>query len=1358
IKAVEDESGTSTLRTLSDIPSNVSLFIHVAVSLGTISHVILGVIDERLDYCIHGKCLDELGQVLDATGKGELGISKDSLAVLSEPIKRYIEALQPVEAEKYLTFSHDTLAKLYEFIQPNFPDLKEPVLHDNSFDGLKILRLFINQSLLIKADRQNNNGGIKQRRLSVSNTESQVVTSEFRMVSIIFVKLKSTFTPERAQKAAVGFITLLKQAEGVFQQFSVDDKGQTMLGCFGLPPWTHEKEPLYALRTAVAFAEFVKANKMVGEVSIGVATGDCVNVSARLLSIQSEHSPVKCDKATFLATREDFSFISLGPQKVKGKQEPIEIWCVSDKQDRLSSAPTKTVTSFGYKKEKDMLKAAINAWKSIGDCQKIVIEGPSGIGKSRLIDFLGQEAHKADIPYCLTQASEIKAFSPYFAIQNVFNFLFRKFTDNTSIRGGFNDDAYQNIAQQDRSLFSISTRSTSITSKGRSTSSNIMFTSRAELSNGTKETNASRSPYHDAVRAFLLALDEDPALAPILSELLPFLNIADTPLTKNMDAQARSALLKSMVVRIINKAMDRESFIVIFDDCQWMDPMSLELLLSIVRGCPHVMLVMLSRPIREFNLAILEKITGIQGVSYHVLSGLEKSDVGEILVHMLSEFGAKSISERVLTTVMEKCKGLPLSVDTIGQSMSSEVGQAFVIDSNGAVDFNGNESEVALGKMTSIRAIVIQQFDRLDDDFQTILLKASIFGQYFTLEDLWYFSKNFSSPKEMEQFIQQHDKFQFLVKHGDESNDSIPFSSRAEDHLAVANYFESILTDLSDANRAFLLPLLAHHFQRTNNVSKQILYLEELGTKHFKQGHYLECENRMESLIRIAETSKPTSILNIDKSRHAYWLAILATVHVYLFKYGAAEIDLCMKALELLGEPFPKDEKEGTGAIFKTAFKLWRLWRRTRGGTKPLGPGLQLENDAAKSTGYSSAQINLLTYRCLFRLSIYTTLIAKRLKILILLSMLKTAIPWGFKDRHVWCGILYISGFGLSWSLVPLSKVYFNQAANLEKGLSDAEKEKLLEYSHVKGLGLHLRGKLTESQTTFRSVMRFFELRGDQSSYNMAMHGLQGVSVGTGDIYDLEPQLFQALNDPDSYQLPISLSLATARVFCDDLQLLKDRYHMARGVADAVNISLNESPLQCTLSWIAFHEGDYDAFLNHFEKTCQLFAEFGIYYGPVTDTIFETSPLAWMLLHPLIPGTTTNNLHIWSPPQRSRLKLSLINLQKAMCFYAVKCQFRLFAWSYKFVQASILFLEGKHLKSLKLLLNALKDRNMLEMLEDIPFHKALLHAILGLYVENEADRRFYAESAKKMFQSFRYTRLVKWVVEVDAALRASSGR
>ncbi|KAJ3159039.1 hypothetical protein HK101_001142, partial [Irineochytrium annulatum] len=65
-------------------------------------------------------------------------------------------------------------------------------------------------------------------------TGTKEVVAGFRSVSIVFVSLLFPFDLARLQTVILCFMQALTLYGGVYQQFAVDDKGQTLLAVFGL--------------------------------------------------------------------------------------------------------------------------------------------------------------------------------------------------------------------------------------------------------------------------------------------------------------------------------------------------------------------------------------------------------------------------------------------------------------------------------------------------------------------------------------------------------------------------------------------------------------------------------------------------------------------------------------------------------------------------------------------------------------------------------------------------------------------------------------------------------------------------------------------------------------------------------------------------------------------------------------------------------------------------------------------------------------------------------------------------------------------------------------------------------------------
>jgi hypothetical protein len=132
--------------------------------------------------------------------------------------------------------------------------------------------------------------------------------------------------------------------EGSINKFLMDDKGSTLIACFGLPPVSHEDDPIRAVLSAIRVCEklfdlglTVSVGITTGEVFCGVVgsktrreytvLGDSVNLAARLMQRACvEGGGIICDLTTRTACIESLAFQNMADIHVKGKTGPIKVF------------------------------------------------------------------------------------------------------------------------------------------------------------------------------------------------------------------------------------------------------------------------------------------------------------------------------------------------------------------------------------------------------------------------------------------------------------------------------------------------------------------------------------------------------------------------------------------------------------------------------------------------------------------------------------------------------------------------------------------------------------------------------------------------------------------------------------------------------------------------------------------------------------------------------------------------------------------------------------------------------------------------------------------------------------------------
>ncbi|KAJ3411010.1 hypothetical protein HDV05_002918 [Chytridiales sp. JEL 0842] len=1378
--------GTSTSiskqKTLTSPPPTTSLFkdpsrhmqltIHVGMAASSIEHVIFGAVDTRLDYVVHGPGLQTLGDVLDGASGGELGIHADVLK-LSEKVRNAVSLKSVVNEDGYAIIRKDVLRSVLNTLEnytgkdaarssmkgsnesdddeaeyvppPNIiPEedtedimelMKRDCLSKNvniSQKSIELLECFVNQSLLKKLkasdDTMRRSSANPSRRLSIAQRQNDGIAAEFRNVSIVFIKIKSTFDAVLAQTLFSKFAEILKSFEGTFQQYSVDDKG------------------------------------------------DVVNLAARLLGISSTASNIRCDKATYVAAKEDFHFVNLGPHKVKGKVEEVGVWAVKPRESLVATKNNDTSVTgkiVGYIKERSMLAEAIQSWSSTSTQTKVVIQGKSGIGKSRLIQFASSELSATNIPFCLAQGTEIKQSTPYFGLSQLVYFIFRRhadFSELTSSTG--NDRRRSSFAGPSSSILgSVAASLGSRVSTGSSIHSGLGSKRQSRPSVGKFPTISNETTEMGeqlrAVQKFLKGMGENPLMAPILTPVLPF-TIADNALTKNMDAQTRSALLKSILTRIVVETLNRSKFSMIFDDSQWIDSASFEVISSIIKSGAGALIIFFTRPMDELKTDFLPKVIAMPTTISMHLMGFSEADTDEFLRNKFDGIKPfKSIDQKVVEVLKESSEGLPLILDTITDALKDQFDAVFKVEDE-RLCFATSQSQMLINRVSSVGNATLLQFDKLHPALQDILRKASILGQYFNLCDLAYFLEDAMSPEEIESVISSHDTFNYLLKQSSDS-DNTPFAyyfrhiqimnaiyssqsyaDRNRIHETVLEFFEQALTAVE--NPESLLSSVVHHVMKTTQTEKQIKYLEQLGVSNARNAHFTEAVGILEQLLQVAEAHPG---LVESKLRLAQWMVYYARSRLETKDYSVKPI--CLQAFHNLGRPWPADPKSTKKALVRTALRIYKLWRITKGGTQPVRNFWERLKGSTKVTPLSedaktSADTTQQCLRVMIMVSLYGGLLSKEETVLVLLSLVEVLIVQGFERKVEWAGMCYIVGFHACYAAPLFSNPFFNNGIKIEQALED--KTPMHAYGHVCGPKYLSMGMLNEVDRHGGQYASYATQRGDYTQVLLGLSLQQSAYHLQGRIHHRESDFLEALKEESTFHTPICTGLLRASLLTNDHDKSLKMFKITQ---DSYNTlpkrTIFEPFVTVPQALFAFKKGDFDTALERFHYTSTRFDK-SMQFNPSTlDHMHFLVVFSVMMIDPFVPNTPQKTIHTWSPTQLSKLKETFLGLQKA-AHSLVKKKMALTLWPYIFFTTIHLVLCSKRTQAFSFLLkHARRERESMRVLKEMRFHRANVCAFLGVYYEKQKEREEFFREAVSLFEEFGAGYVKDWLEQINVVLR-----
>ncbi|KAI8073297.1 hypothetical protein BC940DRAFT_343964 [Gongronella butleri] len=489
-----DEGNAST----KDITS-IDLELHIALSCGNVTNLILGDADPpdnlakvalitqqpelptppanpfndekdgyflryhgRLEYAIGGEAVDSLSDALDAATAGEISLTPAAFDLVNQ--QQLITGL-PVEMRNgyYVIKGFDWMDRKggkgnRRLAHPQVEYLKDKPGLMNQASQLKIEPLIpkvrdtthfaLDQDARLQYYKYLNRCSLYRLTESI---KKGTFPAQVRDVTIMFVSLGkiNVATPKGvqiAQNALKEAINLVVKYEGILQQFAIDDKGATILCVFGLPPLSHENEPLFAAKAAVKLRNAFerKFSKLDYAISLSSGSifyavmpqdspyrrdaaiaGDAIVVAVRMLKFPFAKHNIVCDLNTKKQIGWRCEFQDFGSHAVKGKKAPMPIYGLKkfstarERHVSLSTADPKK-QFIGYKPEMDRAAHFMDDWVIQPNHHLLVVTGASGSGKSMFC--LSLQSRYEDInnfSSCWIVTTEVERSTKYFMLKNL---------------------------------------------------------------------------------------------------------------------------------------------------------------------------------------------------------------------------------------------------------------------------------------------------------------------------------------------------------------------------------------------------------------------------------------------------------------------------------------------------------------------------------------------------------------------------------------------------------------------------------------------------------------------------------------------------------------------------------------------------------------------------------------------------------------------------------------------------------------------------------------------------------------------------------------------------------------------------
>jgi len=271
------------------------------------------------------------------------------------------------------------------------------------------------------ASRERPRGDIDiAERVRVQPPTDSPIEGERKTVTALFADIKGSMDlmedldPEEARAIVDPALKLMMDSAHRYDGYIVQSTGDGIFALFGAPV-AHEDHPQRALYAAFRMQEELKRysdrirseGRLPIQVRVGVNSGEVVVRSIKTDDAHTEYTPI--GHSISLAARMQalapigsiasteqvrklcegyFIFKSLGPTKVKGVSEPVNVYEVTGfgpLRTRLQRSAGRGLTKFvGRQREMDALKHAAEQARA-GHGQIVAAMAEAGVGKSRLL-------------------------------------------------------------------------------------------------------------------------------------------------------------------------------------------------------------------------------------------------------------------------------------------------------------------------------------------------------------------------------------------------------------------------------------------------------------------------------------------------------------------------------------------------------------------------------------------------------------------------------------------------------------------------------------------------------------------------------------------------------------------------------------------------------------------------------------------------------------------------------------------------------------------------------------------------------------------------------------------------------------
>lgn len=659
----------------------------------------------------------------------------------------------------------------------------------------------------------------------------QSLINEHRNVTVLFVAF-SGFDYDHDPHVATQLQAYLAQVihtihhyDGFLNKVDMGDKGSKYIVLFGAPV-AHEDDVERALRCALDLIALKPAATRIGINSgfvfsgqVGserrqeyTVIGDAVNLAARLMQAALP-GLIMVGDTTYRVAGESFAWDEHLQLRVKGKAAQIRAHRLAGQQLPTSVFidPLYDLPMVGRQAELALAQERI-ALILQGHGQIVGVTGEAGMGKSRLVTEVLRSARRQGIEVVRGECRSFGRASSYLVWGELLTHLF-------AIAPGWSPE--QTIRQLEQQL----------------------------------------------ARADSRLVPRLPLLSSVLNIPIP-----TNAVTRSLDARMQKAALETLILDYLRRRARKGPLLLVLEDCQWIDPVSRDLLAVIGRGIAQlpILLIVVYRPhdrtTEGGDTALpVQHLRHFREIRLGECSFEETEEL--IRLKLTQLFGFSDIPpEKLIERINERAQGNPFYVEEMINLIADR-----------GLDPTDIATIVQLDLPNSLHNLITSRIDQLAEQEQTTLKIASVIGRQFRAAWLSGIYPQVGDMSRVNASLEQlcslgltqlerpAPELEYLFRHivtREVAYDSLALATRALLHAQTGRYIEQHYpTQISQ-----FLDLLAYHYGLSNNHERQRHYFQLAGSAAQASYANVAAISYFERLLQLLEESeRPAVLLRLGK-------------------------------------------------------------------------------------------------------------------------------------------------------------------------------------------------------------------------------------------------------------------------------------------------------------------------------------------------------------------------------------------------------------------------------------------------------------------------------------------------------------